>query len=373
MNELQGDYTSNISTIDALYGPGTMIGWYLTLLGCVLSWTFHPKRSRRDTIDADLVVAFILPVMAAIHLISLARQIPPRHKVDQTDIERLAEVIEAPLVVAETFMSIATWLFLIAIVTFQLKRAVVTVVVDLLCYAAVWYLFVGKVKRSGLLWQLNGLAIANGSLVLLGSSLATVFLVAGAPALKAMFYIRRPRPDGTLPESESQFLPTSASGQPPHRRDFTELTEMRESHLQQTDELNGNVEKSLQSSTMLFMLSSPLSLLIGLYGVAYRQNTPLSWIEAGLHLRVVFGPLVRFFPGSSATIRDSDQIVAALSGAIVFLFNLFSASKTRYQLKQEAKKRETEIRQRNDERMRRLLLHYDGTRQTLSEATEMQQ
>ena len=384
MNEQHGNYTSNISTIDSLYGPGTMIGWYLTLLGCVVSWTYHPERSRRDSIDADLVVAFMLPVVAVIHLVSLARRVPSRPDVAQINIERLAEVIEAPLIVTETFMSIAIWMFLIAAVAFKLKRAVVTAVVGLLCYAAIWYLHVGKVKQSGLLWRLQGPSVANSSLALLGSAVALALLCAGASVLTALFFMRRSRQNSTVPESGSQSIPTSGPEQLFHRRDSIEIAslhndisvleaEMTASSIQQMDELNGNMKKSLRSSTMLSTLFLPLSFLLSLYGVSYGQNAPPSWFEAAVHPQVGLGTLVRFFPSSPATMRDSDQIVAALSGAIVFLFDLFSAARTRYQQKQEAEGREADVRQRNEERMRRLLLRYGEARQMLSEASAVEQ
>ena len=379
MDEQHEDYTSSISTIDSLYGPGTMIGWYLTLLGCVVSWTYHPERSRKDSIDADLVVAFMLPVAAVSHLVLLARQVPPRHDVEHMDIERLVKVIEAPLIVTETFMSIAIWMFLIAAVAFRLKRAAVTAVVGLLCYSAIWYLHVGNARQSGLLWRLQGPSVANSTLALLGSAVALALLCAGASALTALFFMRRPRRNGTVPESESQSIPTPGPEQPSHRRDFIEIAslhnenslleaEMTASTIQQMDELNGNMEKSLRSSTMLSTLFLPLSFLLSLYGVSYGQNTPPSWFEAAVHPQVGLGTLMRFFPSSPASMRDSDQIVAALSGAIVFLFDLFSASRTRYQQKQEAERREAEVTQRNEERMRRLLLRYGEARQMLSEA-----
>ena len=379
MVEQHGDYTSNISTIDSLYGPGTMIGWYLTLLGCVVSWTYHPERSCRDSIDADLVVAFMLPVAAVSHLVLLARRVPAHHDMERTDIERLAKVIEAPLIVTETFMSIAIWMFLIAAVAFKLKRAVVTAVTGLLCYAAIWYLHAGKVKQSGLLWRLQGPSVANSSLALLGSAVALALLCAGASALTAMFYMRRPEPDSTVPESGIQLVPSSASGQTTHRPDLTRWmslqhnissleAEMTASRIQQRP--SNGMEKSLAMLSFLFL---PLSFLSSLYGVSYGQNAPPSWLEAAVHPQVGLGTLVRFFPSSPATMRDSDQIVAALSGAAVFLFDLFSASRTRYQQKQEAETREAEVTQRNEERMRRLLLHYGEARQTLSETSAVEQ
>ena len=62
--------TSADSKVDALYEPGTLMGWHLTIAACFVSWTLHPKKRARDSIDPDLVVSLILPVVAVVHLTS---------------------------------------------------------------------------------------------------------------------------------------------------------------------------------------------------------------------------------------------------------------------------------------------------------------
>ena len=55
--------------ISSLYGPGTILCWYLTVSSCFCSWLFNAKKRSRDSIDNDFVAALTLPVVAATHLI----------------------------------------------------------------------------------------------------------------------------------------------------------------------------------------------------------------------------------------------------------------------------------------------------------------
>ena len=63
--------TSNydeLGTVNSLYGVGTVIGWYLTAIGLLLTWIFHAEKRRRDRIPVDLIVVLTLPLVAAGHL-----------------------------------------------------------------------------------------------------------------------------------------------------------------------------------------------------------------------------------------------------------------------------------------------------------------
>src|SRR6201999_2905001 len=63
------------SLVSPLYGPGSMLCWYLTTLSVLLSWMLHPHKRASGSIDVDLVAVLTLPAVAAGHLIVLFRSI----------------------------------------------------------------------------------------------------------------------------------------------------------------------------------------------------------------------------------------------------------------------------------------------------------
>ena len=91
-----GDQASNVTSpgtstfdhINPLYGPGSLIGWCLALLGTITVWLFHPPRASRDSIDPDFVICLTLPVLAVGHTIALTKDAHAnrlRRTLDQQD------------------------------------------------------------------------------------------------------------------------------------------------------------------------------------------------------------------------------------------------------------------------------------------------
>ena len=79
--------------VNGLYGPGAMLGWYLTLAGCIVSWTLHPHRRSNDSIHPDFVAFLVVPLTAAAQVISLSRHAQQT----STTIEGNEAVLEAAL------------------------------------------------------------------------------------------------------------------------------------------------------------------------------------------------------------------------------------------------------------------------------------
>lgn len=55
--------------VSSFYGPGATGCWYLTILSCFVSWTFHPRKRASDSIDSDFVAVIVFSVVAAGHSI----------------------------------------------------------------------------------------------------------------------------------------------------------------------------------------------------------------------------------------------------------------------------------------------------------------
>ena len=63
--------TSYLTKVNQLYGPGTVGGWYLTILAVLVSWTLHPEKRESDSISLDFITVLTLPGVALGHFISL--------------------------------------------------------------------------------------------------------------------------------------------------------------------------------------------------------------------------------------------------------------------------------------------------------------
>ena len=107
--------------VSGLYGPGMVVGWFLMIVSCFVSWTIHPRKRLSGSIDSDLIAILTLPVIATGHLISQLFNYPGRREdmMTTTDVylpQRIA-AIEAPLNIVETSMAVSVILFLLAIVS----------------------------------------------------------------------------------------------------------------------------------------------------------------------------------------------------------------------------------------------------------------
>lgn len=187
--------------LDSLYGPGSMLGWYLMILACVVSWTIHPKRSHKDSIDADLVVTLTFPVFAVGQLIYLARHassLPPREEIGMTTPSTVRQraiamvtAIPAPLVVVEAFMNLAVLMVIIAAFRVHVRRGMAIAAVGLLTYSADWYLHMSNVGRGGYMWIFSRSFIANSFAALVYS--ATLLCSLGIAGIVILPFIWKER------------------------------------------------------------------------------------------------------------------------------------------------------------------------------------
>jgi hypothetical protein len=129
-----------IHLVSSLYGPGTMICWYLTTLSVLLSWILHPRKSTSGSIDADLLAVLTLPIAATVHLSLLihskisAAQLP-----NCTTGFRLVAAIQAPLAVVETFQIFSVLMLAVALRAYCVRRAILVGVIGLACFGIGYY------------------------------------------------------------------------------------------------------------------------------------------------------------------------------------------------------------------------------------------
>lgn len=190
----------DLSKVNPLYGPGTVLGWYLTILAVIVAWTLHPKRRRSDALDAELVVGLMLPVVAAVHAVILLRRL---YFQEASEGESEAEgeagnatalasaAIEAPLIIVEAGMDFSVPLFLIAAVGKAYKRVAVVMVVGLMCYALEWYLYLSPLVPVGLGQHVfSRRFLADSAVAMAGTAITVGMSVFGSVFFTAVFFAK---------------------------------------------------------------------------------------------------------------------------------------------------------------------------------------
>jgi hypothetical protein len=117
-----------------LYAPGTLLGWYLTLIAILVAWTLHQKRSKSDVLDPDVLIALTLPVVAVGHVIGLLIQSSSHEQTNPT------ATLDGPLAVTQLFMLFAIPMTLSAVPHKCTKRTFCALAVEGLCIALQYYL-----------------------------------------------------------------------------------------------------------------------------------------------------------------------------------------------------------------------------------------
>ncbi|EXJ93670.1 hypothetical protein A1O1_02062 [Capronia coronata CBS 617.96] len=160
-----------LSKVNMLYGPGTILGWYMTLTACLISWTLHPRRRTQDSISADLITGLTLPIVAVVHLLlqihqssRRLRQSPPLDSA--LDLSQIAQAIEAPFVVTEVFMSLSVIMFVVAVWNITIRRFVMVGTMGLLCYAAECFVYLSGFSRGGISRSFSRSFLANSDSLL---------------------------------------------------------------------------------------------------------------------------------------------------------------------------------------------------------------
>ena len=366
---------TEITKVNALYGPGTVLGWYLTLVAIAVAWTVHPKRSGSDSLDADLFVMLTLPVVAVGDLLWQLRHFVTVNSTFVTP-ALTSMGIEAPFIVTEASMDLSVLLFLVAAWKIKIKRAVVIGAVGLTCYGAEWYVYLSGINSRGLekLFTRSFLADSATGMVVTGVTLG--ICVFAAMLLTVMFYANRAnQTEGPSPSSQ----PTE-SGEPHNLRSDGNSDDEAEAELDRRDRIRfdrfqragrdlarlaqlllpaqeeafRDHSAAIRSITFMTVIFLPLTFVTSVFYGSAGPGPSLPDDVTGLlehFIRIIFPP-------TQTSMDDLDQVVAALGGGTILAFNLFSATRCRYLQRREARRKQDEINRRNDIRLRRLLGQY---------------
>lgn len=357
MSQPQSADTILLARVDALYGPGTVSAWYLTILACAISWTLHDRKRKQDTIDMDLVASLTLPFAAIVNLLTHISKLSRQPLDDANTQQELADAIEAPLVLIEAFMNIAAVLFLIAAWSINIRRALVIGVGGFLCFATDGYLHLSSVKSLGLSRLFNRNFVTDSAIALIFISVSLSFLVLAAAAVASVFCFNHRRSQFRSLrrlEMENQQLEAQVRAQAISGRSSTLAAHpMRETQMDQL---------ALRMITVLTTLFLPVTFCASLFAIS-GSNTSATFtrhIDQGsgepASPRASMPSLMGFlFPRSLSSLNDLDQRVALAGGLAALGFNMYSVSAIWVNKWIESQRREMELRGEENMRLRRLL------------------
>jgi hypothetical protein len=354
MATTQSQLQNRFALVSSLYGPGTIICWYLTTLSVLVSWTLHPRKRKSGSIDVDLIAVLTLPAVAAGHLASQVRGFLNQDNDAQTssnaDWKYLQSIaaIEAPFNVTETFMAISVILFIVAAWMFCIRRAICVALVGLQCFTVDCYIHFSEFRDLGLRYvpgvsarnypAFSRLFVADfaGLVIAILVTLSACGLISAAIAL---FMLAPSRTPSSRSRRDIERVNEAAPRERMPFRFGTPAVEVtRSTETTHGTRLFGRSEGLyLRAITVVTTLFLPVTFILSLLPPFWHSTTP-----SNRAFRSATTPFwqtldrdatrfVRdFFPRTACSITDLDQVVAAAAGATVLGFSVYSVAKAYY-------------------------------------------
>lgn len=295
-----------LDQVNGLYGPGAMLGWYLTLAGCIISWTLHPHRKSKDSIHPDFVAFLVVPLTAAAQIVSLSRH--------AQDVSTTIESADGAVLEAALLRDLAS------LQTCQVRAAIeaATKIINV-------YLFI-----TIMLYPLPALCHAKR-----GSALAFVFIVCFASQIYA--------PDFTIINIPALFKASNFLSRTPRFQSCTAtvigqdvckwIVHGWKRRGRITDP--GVVEsQSSQKQEPLALMDGRIAMVV-VCGIVTLIQRAKGWSYRNTLFALPPDLRSIVFPESPHALRNIEQIVAAGTGAVVLGFNLYHAGKLLYKERSE--------------------------------------
>ena len=289
--------SSAVDDVNALYGPGSIVGWYMTLLATVITWMCHPSRASADSIDGDFVFCFALPVLAIGHLVDLTKQVN-----SGTFQEHSIDAMNAPKWLIKDGFMVGSTMAIAAGLGGCLKRSISASVVAVACWTADLYsdhIFADVYRVDS---ELDLGADMVGSIVI-GSYLCLGPIIAWKPDLiSKLFQI-------VIPKWSSARDGNDSALQPPDL-DQVHCFESRRI-LPGPSCIKNQLQSTLRVSNVLFLVSSAI-----LYGT-------------------ILSRLQELFPHTRSSLSDYDQLAAIFGGAMILVSNVYLVARYWYSRRQK--------------------------------------
>ena len=148
--------SDDVATVSGLYGPGTMMGWYIVTLAVVVAWTLDPQKRRSGTIDGDLIAVLTLSTAAAVDLVRQGRAFWETN--DRDALESLLN--STTLAEAAAHGDPVAAQYRQSVVTFEAPHSVACTYVLIGAVLDVVSLWTGSARRTLLLGLVDGLLSA---------------------------------------------------------------------------------------------------------------------------------------------------------------------------------------------------------------------
>ena len=303
MSSTSATQSNQYDLVSSFYGPGAVEGWYLATLGCLISFSLHPRKRSHDAIAADLTAVLTFPTIAAADLITQVRSYPK----EGTTLAQNAASIEATLIVTETFLVIDVVLFLLAVGFKCVRRGCLLATVGLFCFSAECYVYFSPFVKPAIGQQLERLFLIDFGELLISVMVVLSICIICALSLIALFFMMLP--DQPRPR------PSERDVEATHRewkRDFEQ-------------------SRSIKALTIISWVFLPWTALISVFPLssnAVMWSQPPFWLWIRTAASRIAHDLI---PKSNTSVKELDQAAALLAGASVLGFNLYSTTDTYYQ------------------------------------------
>ena len=302
MSSTSGTQSNEYDLVSSLYGLGAVEGWYLATLGCLISFSLHPRKRSSDAITADLIAVLTFPTIAAADLITQVRSYPK----EDTTLAQNAASIEASLIITETFLVIDVILFLLAVGFQCIRRGCLLAIVGLFCFSAECYVYFSPLVKPAIGQQLERLFLIDFGELLISVMVVLFICTICALGLIAVFFMMLP--DQPRPRPSEQDVEA-------RHREW---------------KLNFKQSYSIKVLTIITWVFLPLAALmsaapLSMNIVSFAQPPFWLWIRTAAS-RIAHD----LIPTSNTSVRDLDQTAALLGCATVLGYNLYSTANAYY-------------------------------------------
>ena len=281
-----------------------MGGWYLTALACLISYSLHQSKRRRDSITVDLIAVLTFPAIAAADLINRIRSYPK----EGTASEQNATSIEATLIVTETFLAIDVVLFLLAVVYKCIRRGYLLATVGLFCFSSECYVYFSPFVNPAVGQQLGRLFLIDYGELLISVMVVLSICIACAKLsfIVLSFSLRLYKPHARPSERDVEATP----------RDW---------------EQDFDQSRIIKVLTIISFVVLPWAFVSSMFPLS---SNVMMFAQAPLELwiRTAASRLAHdLIPQSNTSIKELDQAATLLAGASVLGFTLYSTADAYYQ------------------------------------------
>lgn len=305
MSQLTETHNACLSQVYGLYGPGSMLCWYLLILSCVVQWTSQPHRNGKDSISLEMIAILLFPLAAAWQFTSSLLQAYQEAAL-YTDYRSPAtcqrsKAIEAPTGVIYIWLTMTTFFYPLTIVYRpSVKRLSALSVTFSACFIATGYYFDYTIDTLPAIWKSNIFfsrhqgysSILPISIQILGWDLVQV--------VTYRFASRKRRGPAALEEQVAQ--------QPSPEMSLTD---------------------HLSNDTLFGRLMGPRLFAAAWCVVSSQTKESWWWWAPGLYVSPQ--QWKRVLPETTSSWSDKNQVIAIVGGCLVLGWNMYQARVPRQQ------------------------------------------